>query len=1465
MNIECVQQWIAKVREQADEALEQSNVERSFDLFGIAEEVETWLNNGMTEPLQRNTELWQRHGIQFPEECEETTTATGSSREPLPQQLGQPSPTIRLDPAEVDEAEHRRLLQEAVAALDSDQIKHARVLLKQLIVHATGEIQQSAQGYLRQADMHQWQNEQRSREHARHIAQNHPEDLDQQRAAWTDVLDIAEAGSETYREAEQQLQQLQAALYRQEETRRIRDEVHALRQEIDEAIDKEDYSRLNVGLMVRVDTLTNTATQFGMASEVQALRDRIDTYLDNKQVEFRTLVESGNYEKAYIECQNLIDAGYKVIKDTRVEEFRPAVEVLNEVALELIQFRLEKAGQRRERATIALQDGAPGTALRYYEEARILLTHLELTTEHREGTEYIIGGEKPLPTLFTSDKPETENYLVTQQQLEARRTEIQRTLENTRTLEAEWGKINHLRNEARLKVDPQQALILLREAEAILQQHAEHGLRYSGLDTDIRQRETEIAHSLAQTLRHESANAESAIRLGQFGSARDILAAARARVGAHSSPELDEALRLLDTQLQRIDALEARQHEVQKILQHVEELLAGESNHYTQARELLNQLTEDERKQPKAIILQSDLATKQGEAENWSAAQQAYHAENWPLVISICNEMLSQPGQATDEVRRLHGRASAMVKLDQASTALQAIPPRRQDAQEAYQEGIAVLEQHGTDEQTDSPYRNAKDAIEKIAFYEKNVQPALEAVRRLITTGKQESDNDVRAPHPQLNPRPIWQHAYRKIDDISFDYPPLIREIEQVRAQLLESWRTDYLERIKKIETRDPQVLEQMYTLVQHLKELKDRPLRPEDEYIVNTIELDYLLNQVQIWRQEQIPDYQRIRTNLSRIDALFGMGYRPSNGTVSSQDLQQWQLDAEVSLILDAVRQLVGTAQHEQAISRIEQELHTERFQRHADLIIELIKLYLKSKNFSAAQTYANRLAASNRPDQTDLWEKLVEAARYLNEGSYSIALITYNGIKKRYPEEQAALHDWERYARREAEKLIREANNLGTSQNLDALQKYAYARQLLQAIGEDESIVNQHLERLRSPIINLLAETELNIRELTVRQSLSDAIDQAQRFRERLELISGARDEVNLGPEDQKRLDHAQTFITQRLTLWESVQRLLDDAEAALQLARTKDWEFGEAEEYLKSARQQEAPDVHNRISAITNRIAQYRDWAKQIEREVGELDQAIMDEDFDATIEWIHKLFRLPNSTWQKMLRDFPDQPLEMGALIQNGKLSHTYPYLDEDASNGQRLVTDWEEHLQIAEEARENYQEWDTYVRKLESLQQTARQAAQAAQQSASTEELKKRIVLQEQCVDACAACEAFVNESPDSIKSRKAEVLQREAQDIKRKAQWQQWREAAERQLVFLQQQQQQLARLLDEIQQLRRNMQPSTKRTFWLGSKKQDMARQQHVYQQLEAKIGEATQIDPMAAEIQEALADLDRYRNQNT
>ncbi len=1351
VDTEQLTEWISTCRKQAQAAMMNNDTDRGWAIFSMTEELRKWLEAGRPGDMPLDQARRRELGLpsigdnddaEAPQQAAPITTdlllLQKDSGEPAPLQSLElatnagkateiadtametihqdPNPTRRLKDDEIPPAPEppdpqlQQRYDEAQSFLKARNYIRARQILAEIGDQAQGSLREQISSALAEASRKQQEQEQQAVQTAETVDREHPDDLDKRRESWLSARNTAEPGSEVYRRAEQAL----VFLEKEQEQRRILQEEQELRKRLQE-LQQERYTAEQTnqisqiqGFILELEALDShpwsEESKNAIADVLVEIRKALANVREKTQ-DVPTLLKNEEAELAYREAYRHGEQGTAEIWDADLGRGIPISEVLNTAIEKLLEFRKAKAQERILSARKLRDQGAPQRALDFYADALSLLTYLDLETDppdalrNKREVYKITGGTNPLPKLGGVDA------------LAAARTDVATELQEAQELYALWQETTKQFEAAQREPDPQQALRLLHSVQTKVQQHA--NLHLIGLEEAIARRESDLAAEITATLESTLSEAGAAAQRNEFEKARNLLGIARQKAATvqQPPPALVDVLQRLTTLTSDIDAREKRSIEINEILGAAEAALAIRPPAIDSARDLLERLHDGERGSQRALNVQGMIATLQGEQANWNDAQTRYRESNWQATCNSCEQIIKQDGSLRSAAEQLQSRARAMLELEKAHTSLEAMPARLKEAHQAYSTILKLLKVYGTDSQTEAAQQEAQEFENKWTELSKNdgeLHPVVASIRSALNTERQVMSAE---PDGNLALRPRWKELHEQLKPILQRPSTLKADIEQLRTELFDLWRKDYLDRA----LATPRSSVTYSPLHQLMKELRDNALfwDPKEQRLDREIELDYLLEQANSLRRQKMVRWEQITQLEQRIVELMQLGYRPSNGSIDLPQVEQRFREARVEQIRSTVKHLRDTDKPEDleaAIGELEKHIAAADFGGDIDLIIDQITIYQHLGRFPDAIRKARSLSRANIDNAKELgrlWEGLTLAAELFQANDYTAAITQIEHSRKLFPDGEEYIKNWlEDRIERAIEILLRQIYIAQQAKDtLTAIQKCAQARMLLELVERNDARIDQQIKKLSKPIIddiNTATEEVVNISKLDGRDP-QVVLPKAQAQYVRLKAIESVQQDLGLSQDLQADLHRTMEDLEGRIRRWDQGSKKLKQAQDIFEQARQEAWNFAEAKRLANEVRRDE--DFKRRATELAEQIEECDRYATALQPLITALESSIRKEEFAKAITACDNI----NDLWSKMLREIDPALDEEGLRKQKG-MQHTYIDL------GGRKADSWREHRKIAEEQRQNYESWRDYVVELQKLDQRARMGFKDVEQS-----------------------------------------------------------------------------------------------------------------------------------------------------
>jgi len=881
--------------------------------------------------------------------------------------------------------------------------------------------------------------------------------------------------------------------------------------------------------------------------------------------------------------------------------------------------------------------------------------------------------------------------------------------EEKRDLECKLTRVKDL-IELEERID--QTKDLREKLKLLLQAKGKHP-DYPGFDWRIKRAKSELAAEISREIQIKYAEARAALKRGDFGRARSICNEAQRLVvkDVEETEVVAKALADIDALLKQIEEEEAHRQKLVKRAQEIEKVL--NKGEYDVAEELLEELSDDDKRDPHIQALRVRLAQYKDDAWTYNQALSAYQDGNYSLTIKLC-----------DEIARRRGK----------------LPPKFEEIRRKARAGEAF-----------------NSAIEMLGKDLDKARKGFRKVKRLDGGRKEECDRylrEIKYVRKELDKaegykrQGKWKEAYETliaIRDVSPGFMPLIDERKSV---LRSNWYKQLKEDIQRSLSHDEPDHERAFKLISIMRDY-GLLLEDEDRELAYEVELNYYKNNALFY--EDLKDWGEAAKWWEKVVQIW-----PRKEAINK--LRQ----ARKNECLREVLLARLDRDYEKAINTIKRA-RQEGLEGDPDLLFELAKTCLEAGHLDEAAQHAQsvKIVQENYPGLDELQTKIEEeqeidaalkkSQSLFEKEEYEKAIEAIKGVEEAYP------------ARRELKRKREEL----TKQAVELLLKKA-ERERPSATGPKLAEVIRTYDRvLRLDPSNRAAQEGIEASKAGIPQLIQETIAEAQGFdatgkepREALieaaSLISKIEDcrviskYTSRPSEHSKRLDVVLGQIARKHTDLQDMIGLMENARRELNRA-VESGEFSFAERAIRGAIDKardlypHAPEELRRLKEEIEEIKEKRQEAQRLLKELqGELRNDDNPQSFDRIIEICTKLEGL--------------DPYDRFRLQEEGTTIYD-EYLKKEISG-------LKEHKRIAEARKANYEFWKEWYERVENLYKEARALFEEAQKKREQASLREAIDAYATCLTKCEEAEGLVARKPEEEPiSWLAEKLENSAKEV----------------------------------------------------------------------------------------------------
>jgi hypothetical protein len=1045
-----VQQILKTLRGRIVDAGDRDDAAEEVNLQAVRQAVLAWHKSGMSGDLPYMEQLSAR-GIWPPAPEEALPSPTQAPLAEIPAQPAQPQEVVSSAPDPDDKLQEDYDL--ARSLMDQYQHLKARGKLLDLQGKSSGRLKEPIGNDLRTASQ---KLEEQTNERIRVASGLSGESLDKQAEAWQAVVQINP-------QSEEARQALKAVEQRRVE-RNIETDFEAASQRADTAKGKLDLPELN-----RLLGQTEVWLSMGEKGELpQHLYIKAKTLKDDviatRQVVrdklgvVSTMRMQGDLRGSYHFVRDSFESGIPTLVDTGGAIGPAGAEVPTArffafIASEFLSSIQTKVSERVDKA-MQEEKSDPEAAQASLLEARGWVTDEVLTLDHR----------RQLGTQLAMVDQELKNVA---RSLESHRQARQKVIE------------------ARTQADSaQERLKLLLEAQELFPS-------YLNLDQYLEQARDDLAAEVSGQVAAAITTAQQHAKRDRYAEALQELQSARTlALKVVPQPKVNSLLAAELLRLAQVEQIitndEQSYHHLVDILAQVDKAIefhrSGDPTALRQARNLLEQLTDVQRKHPKSSEVHSRLAALQDDRQNYEDGMSAYRQQDWRTAESYLDKVASGNSPEEADAKKLTARATAAQRAAQAAAAEQAARPDWKAAISHYKTALALFQQFGTDPFTESIYEACLDAVKRLTPIERS-----ESLARKIL-------DDVHKRLPQLQDRSTQRkELVDKLQPIEFDQlvlelqeaaripSTLVEEVNDWLRKVQEVWRETYLGNLDEALNAYTEAakrgegetfLDMLYLAQKRISELDKFNLlyQPQDKRLYRQIQSCYLDVEYARLKVALEPDWVKIEANRRQQLELSGAEQTEKLGRQLDEAIQ--------NQIEEQINRFASEGKFQEAKQYLLEKLKSPIVHSNPRIVQLLIETCWETKDWSsaraAAQGFIQSVHGKDGASLVAIWSGLTSAAERFDLGEFEHGQAEITQLRKNY----GSNADYDHIISNKEKQLLkvaievlvhqaRRAEQKGIDEGYsEAMAKYALACKL----DPDDSVVRAGLDHV-SVVVSIQA----------------------------------------------------------------------------------------------------------------------------------------------------------------------------------------------------------------------------------------------------------------------------------------------------------------------------------------------------------------------------------------------------------
>jgi len=1162
------------------------------------------------------------------------------------------------------------------------------------------------------------------------------------RQVWQAVLEMADEGESAANQARLLLQkatELADKLKLQAEIDKIESEFKEIETTLLEPLKKGVSQTEKISIYKQLDEALRRLEQHHTQVIKLSNRPNLTPDVDRKLVKLRdelklnginpikgilglgaTELEFSRFKEAYTEFFTLFSAGYPEIVINGEKQI--INKVLAEAAEGLAKLVINKAQERMGKAKVAYEEEKdPFSAVDYIQQA----------------------------LAFWNDIPPRDqfNYPSLLQELDRVKTDITEVENKYRRGLAKWEAAQAKQNEAADTHNHADAVRLLRLAQSEWFLPEREAMMLT--------RQQAWSHQAAVEVTADLNKPKSKAASHEYAEAQAGLADIRHKVlDVPGSDQLTKALEQVN-ELEIEIATQAKRYETYlALLSRAQAALAQEK--VDDAQSYFNDLSDEEQNTPEARDIAKLLTAKQAESLIWQEAQEAYHKAQYSLACDRSDAVVKKNGTLKAQAELLWARSRALElynnKLEQWS-----FESAAGEIKQVCEEIARILLPTNLDDRTRPVYDNVRlrlNELKQLDAQDNLIRPQLDDIRKLLTQATKPRSDKARS---EVQAHQSYQKAYEKIVPLLSQATTLSVERKALFDEIVENWLSLLKNQVEACfaSKTDEALVE---TTWQMGKAVSEQGLLVEEYDLqedINDIERIY-------WQQKVVDTATPSAEVLNGYEILLVLARKPSD----KKQVQQARHEFKLKDLIRQVEEKLRLGLKMEAISFLDTKLNEREFAGEPMLIEKLLGLYLADSKFEEAGRLVEQIKLGSKypkPAQSQkIWQGFVESKAYFTHNQYDDGLATLATLKDDLVSgtlTSATIEQYEQDLKDEATKvLLREAQQIRDSQPLESIKKYQQILTLL----PNHRVAQAGLKQLKAKINELLQEVERRLLELTIvtAEQLPELIRQAQSLEKQVTAIEAAKTLLGLDKTGEAILSDSQKVLTEKISLWQRILQKQAEFDKNKVDALRGSWEFAMAgtslnhELELCGAEQVLVDTVNKRRRELT----QLTQIAATLKENCQKLKTAIEQEQFEE----VSRISQTLDMEWSKA-KSYKFSGLE-------GKIEYTYYSITGET------VNDLAKHRANAQMQLENLKAWETWVNRLNGLDDLEAEWQKLQTEVLSVAEFNKKLAVWQ---GKCQGYQTLLTNPPEDCLSEIANKKRRELNPTRIKQVLDSWQMEAE--------------------------------------------------------------------------------------